>query len=45
MNPDILIVTPGRLTQHLVEGRISLSRVEMVIFDEADYIFEMGLGD
>jgi ATP-dependent RNA helicase DDX54/DBP10 len=42
-NPDILVVTPGRLL-HLtsVETRLSLGRVEVVVFDEADRLFEMG---
>jgi ATP-dependent RNA helicase DDX54/DBP10 len=31
--------------QHLVEGRFGLSRVEIVIYDEADMLFEMGLAD
>lgn len=38
-----MIATPGRLLQHLQEGRFGLGRVEMVIFDEADFLFEMGL--
>ncbi|CAD8188351.1 unnamed protein product [Paramecium pentaurelia] len=44
-NPDILICTPGRVLQHLLEDRLKLSRVQMVIYDEADYLFEMGLAD
>jgi ATP-dependent RNA helicase DDX54/DBP10 len=38
-NPDIIIATPGRLMQLLVETDFKLSRVEMVIFDEADSLF------
>lgn len=44
-NPDILICTPGRLLQHLEEERLKLTRVQMVIYDEADFLFDMGLGD
>jgi len=28
--------------QHLNETNFSLSKVEYVVFDEADYLFEMG---
>ncbi|EZG64997.1 helicase [Gregarina niphandrodes] len=41
-NPDILIVTPGRLVHHMVEADYELGRVCMTIFDEADMLFEMG---
>ncbi|CAD8129660.1 unnamed protein product [Paramecium sonneborni] len=44
-NPDILICTPGRALQHLLEDRLKLSRVQMVIYDEADFLFEIGLAD
>lgn len=44
-NPDILICTPGRIVQHLLEGRLQLSRVQLVIYDEADFLFDMGMAD
>ncbi|CAD8108923.1 unnamed protein product [Paramecium sonneborni] len=47
-NPDILKCTPGRVLLHLLylqEDRLKLSRVQMVIYDEADFLFEMGLAD
>lgn len=45
-NPDILIATPGRLMHHLLEiPNFHLKTVEMVTFDEADRIFEMGFAE
>ncbi|KAM3130855.1 hypothetical protein pb186bvf_017044 [Paramecium bursaria] len=44
-NPDILIATPGRLLQHLQEDRLKLGRLQMVIYDEADCLFDLGLAD
>ncbi|KAK2952532.1 putative ATP-dependent RNA helicase DDX54 [Blattamonas nauphoetae] len=41
-NPDILIATPGRLLHHLVETKMQLKRVEMIVFDEADQLFDLG---
>eukprot|EP00242_Pyramimonas_sp_CCMP2087_P000732 CAMPEP_0198231346 /NCGR_PEP_ID=MMETSP1445-20131203/115152_1 /TAXON_ID=36898 /ORGANISM="Pyramimonas sp., Strain CCMP2087" /LENGTH=830 /DNA_ID=CAMNT_0043911955 /DNA_START=63 /DNA_END=2550 /DNA_ORIENTATION=- len=45
-NPDVIIATPGRLMHHLqeVEG-FSLRTVQMVVFDEADRLFEMGFAE
>lgn len=31
-----VVATPGRFLHHLVETHISLQRVEIVVFDEAD---------
>ena len=39
---DVLIATPGRLLEHIKLENIDLSRVEMVVFDEADRILDMG---
>ncbi|MCM2359014.1 MAG: DEAD/DEAH box helicase [Geobacteraceae bacterium] len=39
---DIVIATPGRLIDHLENRRIDLSRLEMLILDEADRMLDMG---
>ncbi|EER08935.1 ATP-dependent RNA helicase dbp-10, putative [Perkinsus marinus ATCC 50983] len=44
-NPDVLICTPGRLVHHMVEADLSLQRVQYIVFDEADRLFEMGFAD
>ncbi|KAJ3342629.1 ATP-dependent RNA helicase dbp10 [Gonapodya sp. JEL0774] len=41
-NPDIIVATPGRLVHLVIEMSMSLSTVEMVVFDEADRLFELG---
>ena len=44
--PDIIVATPGRLVHHLDEvSDFSLKSVEIVVFDEADRIFEMGFAE
>lgn len=41
-NPDIVVASPGRLLHLLHETGLSLGRLEILIFDEADRLLEMG---
>ncbi len=42
---DLLVATPGRLIDHLDRGSLDLSRLEMLILDEADRMLDMGFVD
>ena len=41
-NADIIVGTPGRMLDHLERGTINLSKVKILVLDEADKMFEMG---
>ena len=41
--PHIIIGTPGRINDHLTQKTLSLSNVSMVVLDEADRMFDMGV--
>ncbi|MBM4408060.1 MAG: DEAD/DEAH box helicase [Chloroflexi bacterium] len=40
--PEILLATPGRLLDHAGEGIVDLSKVEILVLDEADRMLDMG---
>lgn len=43
--PDIIVATPGRLLHHLSEvPGFTLKSVAFIVLDEADRLFEMGMG-
>jgi ATP-dependent RNA helicase DDX54/DBP10 len=45
LNPDVIIATPGRLVHCMEQTNLHLTQVKMVIYDEADRLFEMGFSE
>ncbi|WP_404396476.1 DEAD/DEAH box helicase [Idiomarina loihiensis] len=39
---DILVATPGRLLDHSRQGTVDLSKIDVLILDEADRMLDMG---
>src|SRR5688500_16123662 len=39
---DVIVATPGRLLDHLGTGRAKLDGLEILVFDEADRMLDMG---
>ena len=39
---DVLIATPGRLLDHMMQGNCRLNKIEWLVLDEADRMLDMG---
>jgi ATP-dependent RNA helicase RhlE len=40
--PEVVVGCPGRLLDHMEQGTINLLRLEVLVLDEADRMFDMG---
>ncbi|CAG4917115.1 unnamed protein product [Colias eurytheme] len=43
--PDIVVATPGRFLHICIEMNLKLDNIKVVVFDEADRLFELGFGE
>ncbi|CAK1546221.1 unnamed protein product [Leptosia nina] len=43
--PDIVVATPGRFLHICIEMSLKLDNIRVVVFDEADRLFELGFGE
>ncbi len=41
-NPRIIVATPGRMNDHLMQNKLLLQGVELIVIDEADRMLDMG---
>lgn len=41
-NPQVVIATPGRLVDHLQQKSFGLSRIKVIVLDEADRMLDIG---
>ncbi|MFC1728555.1 DEAD/DEAH box helicase [Nanoarchaeota archaeon] len=39
---DVLVATPGRLLDHLSRGTVNMSKIKILVLDEADRMLDMG---
>lgn len=39
---EIIVACPGRLLDHINQGTVNLTRLEVLVLDEADHMFDMG---
>ncbi|CAH2105468.1 unnamed protein product [Euphydryas editha] len=44
-SPDIVVATPGRFLHICIEMNLKLDNIKIVVFDEADRLFELGFGE
>lgn len=42
---DILVGTPGRIKDHLQNGKLDLTKVKHVVLDEVDQMLDMGFAE